>query len=421
MRKTLSFYNLLLSAVLYYGVQVKKISGLAMYGNLELNEQERVKENNKAAEDRIKAAIQGIENYNKRKKSHLSALSAYFDADRGVRRARFYYNELSKTRATYFYKDVMLYCLLTSQDGTTLQADVCLANVQLNKLKESLHARCLKAAGGNLTKTESYWSKLTKLTNAVTEEVNQRGKIPNRLTAKLNQFERMLGADNSDQLIPNIIEKLSELNVAAGGHVHDSLAKLKYLAMPISNHNGKRSNLAWSAILTVCKERTSTFRSALSHFSFCGLKHTRDPGVDLMLRALAQFDKNRAFAPQMNNLEQLLIAQQKRDAIEKFEQEIEQLYHNLAINVKTIKGVFKNLDSSPSGQKIIAYRGLIQRLSGDINQTASNTLNGDLPAGLILPEEKHRKLILSIRDKWPEPKTILGELTSKNECAVNKC
>lgn len=76
----------------------------------------------------IKLALDGIDNYTIKprhgKTSHLGLFSRMFDKARGHFRAQFYNKELSNLRYTDFQKILILYALLSSRDGITLQKHV---------------------------------------------------------------------------------------------------------------------------------------------------------------------------------------------------------------------------------------------------------------------------------------------------------
>ena len=81
--------------------------------------------------DIIQFALKGIENYKQRERltssSHLSFFSRLFDSERGYHRAMFYEKIFSEEEFDYQQKLLVLSALLSSDDGETLQQDVCSA------------------------------------------------------------------------------------------------------------------------------------------------------------------------------------------------------------------------------------------------------------------------------------------------------
>ncbi|EKD91590.1 MAG: hypothetical protein ACD_29C00478G0005 [uncultured bacterium] len=72
----------------------------------------------------INRAINGIQQYQKNGTAHLSFFAKLFDATRGQRRADIYLNLLRDNTKSLLQKKIILYSLLASVDGKTLQKNV---------------------------------------------------------------------------------------------------------------------------------------------------------------------------------------------------------------------------------------------------------------------------------------------------------
>ena len=111
-----------------------------------------------------------------------------FDGAQGVSRANLY-RDAFKSSKSDFYKEIMLYALLSSKDDKILQRDLIVGEPLKIELKANLQARTLKAAGNDKEKAAFYRSKLDKMIDDVVESVNMHGTLSDAISRRINNFE----------------------------------------------------------------------------------------------------------------------------------------------------------------------------------------------------------------------------------------
>ena len=134
--------------------------------------------------------------------------------------------------------------------------------------------------------------------------------------------------DSKSFQVPNLlaIDILEHLKNIQPGY-HGGLTDIQALSQKISGDckSGNWNPDDFQSIVRKCQKRTTDWKSFLSGLGFFGMANARDPGVDLLYRAIAQYEENLKMYPGIKTLEQLMIAQQKRDLIKTFNSEINRL------------------------------------------------------------------------------------------------
>ena len=146
-------------------------------------------------------------------------------------------------------------------------------------------------------------------------------------------------------LVSNIMTTLDELDEAKCDNGLKALCKL-------SKKNSKEN---WNKIIEECQSRTSSWSINSLYRFFSSSNNARDQQIDLLYRAIANFNGNIIFNRNIKSLEQLIIVQQKREVIEKCIEEINRLMPSSMENsfsVVTQLGDYSDL-------KVDAYRTLI--------------------------------------------------------------
>lgn len=232
------------------------------------------------------------------------------DGETGIKRANFYLDAFQQKSYSLFHKQLMLYALLTSPHGIKLKTQIGHVDKLKTYLMNQLHERINIASGGDTIKKQEYLKKINNITNKISSH-EDTGKISKSIINKIDFLENKLSS--KPNLVKNILDALSRMDLNYGGHEHES----KRLILDILNDQDNNHQL--SDIIDICKQRTSLFTSTLSHFSLFGWKKTRDPQVDLLLRSLAQFEKNKIYNPYMETLADLISTQQNRDNLQLYD------------------------------------------------------------------------------------------------------
>ncbi len=141
--------------------------------------------------------------------------------------------------------------------------------------------------------------------------------------AKLEILNKMKRDASHNKLKLDVIKHFSELGL---GRIHsaDGISNM----VRVSKNKALNNSIKYNEIVKEAKHRTSRTSSFAGFFKNSLLLHglsTRTDTVDLIYWALAEEDANRRFNPDISTLEQLLIAQLKRQAIAIFKDEIRQL------------------------------------------------------------------------------------------------
>lgn len=270
-------------------------------------------------------------------------LSAH-DNDDNFKRANFYYAELIKKENSFCYKEIVLYALLHSQNDAALQTviiDTINTNMKLSNsskvnkgsllmdLAEKLDQRCQDAAFGDPVKEKEYKNVYNKAATEITTEVNDHGSLSTLSKHHLQHVERNLSTTaDTKKLGADIISELSQMPTisAAATHKHNGLEKI----INISKDQNSKTKI--SDIMKECHYRVSTL-SITSHFGLPSMiedllhgrdsiVHKRDPRVNLLYTAIANLEANRAFNNNISTLQHLIIAEQKRQVLEKFKDEL---------------------------------------------------------------------------------------------------
>lgn len=150
----------------------------------------------------------------------------------------------------------------------------------------------------------------------------------------------------------NICEELKELNP------NDRHEGIRNIVASVTN-----DNISYSSIIDECRYRTSS-TSSIGGFLKHSILHNVSPrsdAADLLYRAFAEFNLNTKLFSKLSTLPQLLIAQQKRDAINVIHQEIKRLSLP-SIGSGLYGGARVGDISQLANDKIIAYRKLIDLL-----------------------------------------------------------
>ena len=138
------------------------------------------------------------------------------DGKTGINRAKFYLHAFQQNSHSLFYKQLMLYALLASTDGKTLQNQIG-HNKELNEyLKKQFYDRCLQAAGGDKIKQREYLDEMNSLIGEIVENANfsKNGNAKKPLTDKINLFESKISS--KPNLVENILTRLREMDLDYG-------------------------------------------------------------------------------------------------------------------------------------------------------------------------------------------------------------
>lgn len=176
----------------------------------------------------------------------------------------------------------------------------------------------------------------------------------------LNAMNNIDKREERLSLLGNILQDFQNFNT--GPDQPEGLANLIKLAK-----NAQNDPLIVQAMIEECQFQCGHFQALkLGNFTslmqnrlfssnlFSCLPGARDPGLNLLYRALAEYYDNILFDKNIKTLEELLIAQQKREVIEEIEEEIKRLSWDESLISEKLPGLYRSSDF-----KIDAYYALM--------------------------------------------------------------
>lgn len=306
----------------------------------------------------INMAIAGIKRYLHR---NLSKSAGY--------RANAYLLELSSPHRSLFYKQVLLYSMLSARDGKTLNSDVMFGKLILKSLKQQLNEHCFIAQAQN---------ELEKLIFKIVVAANEsnKGSFPVSLIYEIEHFEKRL--NNSKELIPDIFNQLQRMDV--GENV--TLKKMNEIATSYQGNKHRHNYL--SKVQAIADNYCANSQSILTKLGMFN-QDKDNPEVALCIHTISQLENNRKFNPKIKSYSQAIIAQQKREFLSIMANEFDRLASESGF--LDFIGFRKKAD-----MKISALKDLAKAVrESDVNKSLSTVLDENVALVKLLKERRGGK------------------------------
>jgi hypothetical protein len=124
------------------------------------------------------------------------------------------------------------------------------------------------------------------------------------------------------------VEMINQLNNLNPNNKHQGIKNIQKLASITTDDD---QNDLWIRIQSECKFRTERYSSIggfLKNSYFFHAISPRKESADLLYWSIAQYEENIKFNPNITNLTQLMIAQQKREALHRMDAQIKRIYES---------------------------------------------------------------------------------------------